>query len=334
MDPDAVTDVDRGRHGGASDATVLDFSANTNPDRPRGVAGVFESAYGACDRYANDDYCEYRTAAGTYLGCEPRRVVPAAGGTEALRLAFEVTLSPDDEALLPRPSFGEYEREVRLQGVDPTFVPHRHLPRTDPEGYDVAVVCNPNNPTGDAYSRSDLGAFAADCREAGTVLIVDEAFLDFTDRRTLAGEPGTIVTRSLTKMFGLPGLRCGLAVATGDLRDRLEAARPAWGLSVPAVDVGTYCLGRTAFVAETRDRVRRERRRMTAALDDVFDVFPSEAPFLLFDVGDRAVSDVLDDARAAGIAVRDATTFRGLDSHVRVAVRRQYENDRLLEALL
>jgi L-threonine-O-3-phosphate decarboxylase len=334
MDPDAVADVTRVPHGGASDATLLDFSANTNPDRPQGVVSVYESAYGAATKYPEDDYCAYRTAAGEYLGCEPLNVVPTAGCIEALRLAFGVTLGADDDALLPKPSFGEYEREVRLQGATPTFVAHDGLLDTDPAPYDVVVVCNPNNPTGDGYSRAELVAYAERCRAADTVLIVDEAFLDFTDHRTLAGEPGVVVARSLTKVFGLPGLRMGMAIATDDLRDRLDAARPAWGLSTPAADVGTYCLRRTKFVAETRDRVRRERRRMTDHLRDAFEVYPSEAPFLLLGVHDRPVRDVIDDARREGIVVRDATTFRGLDSHVRVAVRRPAENDRLLDALV
>ncbi|GAB3326621.1 threonine-phosphate decarboxylase [Haloplanus salinarum] len=333
MDPDAVADVERVPHGGASDPTLLDFSANTNPERPRGVAGVYESAYGAATRYPSDDYCAFRTAAGEYLGCEPLSVVPTAGGSEALRLAVEVTLDPDDAALLPKPSFGEYEREVRLQGAEPAFVDHDRLLRTDPEPYRMIVVCNPNNPTGDAYPRADLRAYAQECRAADTVLLVDEAFLDFTDHRTLAGEPGVVVARSLTKMFGLPGLRAGMAVATGDLRERLDAARPAWGLSTPAADVGTYCLHRTKFVAETRDRVRNERARMIDALEPAYEVWPSDSPFLLLDVGDRSVESVMAAAREDGIVLRDATTFRGLDSHVRVAVRRPDENDRLLDAL-
>lgn len=334
MDPDAVADVDRVPHGGASDATLLDFSANTNPERPRGVVGIYESAYGAATQYPGDDYCEFRTAAGEYLGCEPLNVVPTAGCAEALRLAFEVTLESGDDALLPKPSFGEYEREVRLQGVEPTFVAHDRILEHDPSPYETVVVCNPNNPTGDAFHHADLVAYAQECRAADTVLIVDEAFLDYTDRRTLAGEPGVVVTRSLTKIFGLPGLRMGLAVATDDLRTRLEAGRPAWGLSTPAADVGAYCLRQTKFVAETRDRVRRERKRMADRLETAFDVHPSEAPFLLLGVPDRPVSDVIDDARREGVLIRDATTFRGLDAHIRVAVRRPDENDRLLDTLL
>jgi len=334
MDPDAVASVERVPHGGASDATLLDFSANTNPMRPRGVVSVYESAYGAATRYPEDDYCEYRMAAGEYLGCEPLNVVPTAGGIEAIRLAFGVTLGVGDDALLPKPSFGEYEREVRLQGAAPSFVEHDDIVDTDPTPYDVVVVCNPNNPTGDAYRRAELVDYARECRAADTVLIADEAFLDFTSYRTLAGEPGVVVARSLTKIFGLPGIRMGMAVSTGDLRQRLDAARPAWGLSTPAADVGAYCLQQTKFVAETRDRVRRERRRMAERLREAFDVYPSEAPFLLLGVRDRSVSAVVDDARREGIAIRDATTFDGLDAHVRVAVRRPTENDRLLDALV
>ncbi|SDZ91889.1 L-threonine O-3-phosphate decarboxylase [Haloplanus vescus] len=334
MDPDAVAGLDRVPHGGASDATLLDFSANTNPNRPRGVAGVYESALGAATRYPRDDYCEFRTTAGEYLGCEPLNVVPTAGGMAALRLTVETTLSDGDEALLPMPSFGEYEREVRLQGADPTFVAHDQILETDPEPYELVVVCNPNNPTGDGYPRADLVGYAERCRASDTVLLVDEAFLDFTDARTLAGESGVVVARSLTKIFGLPGLRAGLAVATGDLRERLDAARPPWGVSTPAADVAAHCFRQTRFVAETRDRVRGERERMADALDARFDVRPSDAPFLLLRVEDGSVNGVIDDARNEGIVIRDATTFRGLDSHVRVAVRRPDENDRLLDALL
>jgi histidinol-phosphate/aromatic aminotransferase/cobyric acid decarboxylase-like protein len=87
------------------------------------------------------------------------------------------------------------------------------------------------------------------------------------------------------------------------------------------------------FVAETRERVRAERERMGEALSGRFEVYPSDSPFLLLDVGEQDVDELVDWARERGVAVRDATTFRGLDSHVRVAVRLPEENDRLLEVL-
>jgi histidinol-phosphate/aromatic aminotransferase/cobyric acid decarboxylase-like protein len=149
----------------------------------------------------------------------------------------------------------------------------------------------------------------------------------------MAGEDGVIVARSLTKLFGLPGLRAGFAVATGERLTRLRNARRSWILGAPAAAVGAHCLRQAAFVADTRERVESERERLREALSRDFAVRPSDAPFLLVDVGDRDVDALVAALRDRGIAVRDATTFRGLDSHVRVAVRTPEENDLLAEAM-
>jgi histidinol-phosphate/aromatic aminotransferase/cobyric acid decarboxylase-like protein len=333
MDPDAVRTVERVPHGGADDHDVLDFSANVNPDRPAGVSPIYESALPASGAYPSDDYCEFRVAAGEYLGCEPSDVVPTPGGLAALRLAIGTLVHSGDSVLVPYPSFGEYAREVRLQGADPVFVHHVDLPDRDPSNHDFAVLCNPNSPTGDAYGTDRLLGFADRCRAAGTPLFVDEAFLGFTERASLAGQDGVVVGRSLTKLFGLPGIRAGFAVATGDLNDALETGRRTWNLSVPAASVGAHCLRQDEFVERTRQRVREERERMVDALSDDFDVHPSDAPFLLLGVGDRDPDDVLGHAREHGIVLRDARTFRGLDDHVRVAVHKREANDRLLDVL-
>lgn len=334
MDSDAVSSVTRVPHGGCEDDRLVDFSANTNPHRPPGVTMVYEAAFGVTSRYPADDYADYRIAAARYVDCAPEQVAPTAGGLAALRLAFGVTVDSGETVVLPEPSFGEYDREVRLQGGVPVPVAHDELLSVDPADHAAVVVCNPNNPTGQAYPPNDLRAFLARCREEETVLVADEAFLDFTDFPSLAGEDGVVVARSLTKMFGMPGLRAGFAVATGDLLDRLERARPTWALSAPAADVGEFCMKQPSFVAKTRDRVFEERTRMRNALEGAYGVHPSDAPFLLLDVGDRDVDDVLTHARERGLSLRDARTFPRLGSHVRVAVRRPEENDRLIEALL
>ncbi|MFB6171646.1 MAG: threonine-phosphate decarboxylase CobD [Haloarculaceae archaeon] len=332
MDPDSVAAVDRAPHGSSDDPDLLDFSANVNPRMPDGVPAVYEDALDAARTYPPRGVPAFRAAAAAALDCDPAAVVPTAGGLQAIRLAIETTVGPGDSVLVPAPSFAEYAREVRLQGADPVFVPHDDLLDADPAGHALAVACTPNNPTGDAYAPADLRSFAARCRDAGTPLLVDEAFLGFTDLPSLAGEPGVVVARSLTKLFGLPGLRAGFAVATGDLHDALATAVPPWALGTPAARVGAHCLRDDAFVAHTRERVRTERARLRERLAERFDVYPSDAPFLLLDVG-APPGPVVERARERGVAVRDATTFRGLDSHVRVAVRTPAENDRLLEAL-
>ncbi len=335
MDPTAVAEVERAHHGGTSDPTVIDFSANVNPVHPDGIADIYQEALTAATRYADDTYAAFREAAAEHVDADvtPAMVVPTAGGLAGLRLAIASTVEAGDTGLVPMPSFSEYARELRLQGADPSFVAHDALVDADPSDHAVAIVCTPNNPTGEAYDPDALRAFARRCREHETILIVDEAFLGFTDYASLAGEPGTIVVRSLTKLFGLPGLRAGFIVASGSVADRLETARLAWNLDTPAARVGQACLEDQAFVAETRKRVQTERERLRTALAEEMTVRPSDAPFLLLEVGDRSVDALLETARGAGVALRDARTFRGLDNHLRVAVRRRSENDQLIEVL-
>jgi histidinol-phosphate aminotransferase/threonine-phosphate decarboxylase len=331
VEPDAVASVGRVPHGSSDDPDLLDFSANVNPETPEGVEAVYADALDASRTYPPRGSPAFRAAGADYVGRDAGEVVPTAGGLQAIRLTVETTVAAGDSVLVPYPSFGEYAREARLQGATPEFVPHDEILDADPAGHALAVCCTPNNPTGEASDPDALRSFAARCRAVGTPLLVDEAFLGFTDRETLAGEPGVVVARSLTKLFGLPGLRAGFAVATGDLRDRLETAVPSWALGTPAARVGAHCLRQEAFVERTRERVRGERARMRDRLASRYDVHPSDAPFLLLGVDDPGA--VVERARERGVAVRDATTFRGLDAHVRVAVRTPDENDRLLEAL-
>lgn len=325
--------VVRPHHGGAGDRRLLDFSVNVNPKRPPSVVRVYESALATARSYPVDDYSEFRVAAAEYVGCEPRQVIPTPGGLAAIRLAVATTITEGDQALIPYPSFGEYAREVRLQGGEPVFVHHENVFDVDPGEFSLVVLCTPNNPTGTAYSPERLRTYAEKCRAVGTPLLVDEAFLGFTELPSLAGSDGVIVVRSLTKLFGLPGLRAGFAVATGTHRERLDASRLTWGLGTPAAAVGQHCLEQHEFVDETRDRVRRERARMRRRLAERFDVYPSEAPFLLMALEDCSVDAVVATLRERRIYVRDARSFRGLDNHIRVAVLLPEQNDRLLDAL-
>lgn len=333
MDPESVADAGRVPHGSSDDPDVLDLSANVNTEVPEGTRAAYREAFEDARSYPDDGYPRFRAAAAGYVGCEPDRVVPTPGGSAAIRLAIGTTVAPGDSVLVPKPSFGEYAREVELAGGDPVFVPHDELPEADPTEAAMAVVCNPNNPTGDAYADGRLRAFADRCGAAGTTLLADEAFLGFTDRPSLSDHPDAVVARSLTKLFGLPGLRAGFAVAAGERLDRLRTAREPWALGAPAAAVGAHAMADSAFVAATRERIDHERARLRERLASFgFDVCPSEAPFLLCDVGEPP-DGLLSACRERGVVLRDATTFRGLDTHVRIAVRDRAATDRLCAVL-
>lgn len=324
----------RPHHGSSDDPSMLDFSANTNPVVPSGVERVYRAAFDSARTYPAEPPSGYCAAAAEYVGCSVENVIPTPGGLAALRLAIRTIVAPGDSVVIPYPSFGEYAYEVQLQGGEPVFVPHDELLAIEPGAHGMVILCNPNNPTGEASPERPLRELADRCARTETPLLVDEAFLGFSDRQSLAGTDGVVVARALTKLFGLPGLRVGFGVATGELQQRMQAARRTWNMSAAAIATGTFCMQAETFVETTRDRVAHERARMRTALVEAgYDVAPSDAPFLLLDVGDRDPDRVLEGAAAEGIALRDARTFRGLENHIRVAVRLPAENDRLLEVL-
>ena len=333
MDPGSVPDVDPVTHGGTADHSLVDFSLGSNPERPSGLANIYESAFSTSRRYSLDDYSEFRVAAAEYAACDPEQVVPAAGVVEALRLALGVTVSPGDSVAIPEPCCGEYAREIRLQGGTPVRVPYdRVFEEIDPAEHAAVVLSHPSNPMGSAYQTDALRAFADECRRAGTPLVVDESFLAFTRLPSTAGLDGVITLHSVTNVFGVPSLRAGFAAATGDLREKLSRARCTWVLSAPAVEAATYCLKQDDFLEATRDRTERERTRMVNELVSFgYDVYPADSVLVLFETDD--VDAVLHETRKRGFAVRDARNYAGLDSHVRVNVRRPHENDGLLDAL-
>lgn len=333
MNFDRTQEIEPVEHGSSDDPAVLDFSANINPETPPGVEAVYRDAFERAGTYPPEPPTGFCEQAANYVDCPAETVVPTPGGLAGLRLVVSLLVSEGDQVLVPAPSFGEYAREVTVHGGEPVFVTQDELLAQDPAPYGLVIVCNPNNPTGTRYESDRLQSFAARCRESATPLVVDEAFLGFTEQPSLAGTDGVIVLRSLTKLFGMPGIRTGFVVATGQYSDALQGARLPWNVSVPALQTGTYCMRQEAFVRDTRERVREERARMRECLADQYDIGHSDAPFLLLDVGDRSVDAILDHCLDHGIAIRDARSFRGLDRHVRIAVRRPGENDRLVEVL-
>lgn len=319
---------------GSGDRQILDFSAIINSETPDGVGQVYESTLAAAQSYPADDYSGFRATAAEYVDCEATQVIPTAGRLAGLRLVMATTVTPGDDVLLPAPSCSEYAREVRLQGGSPVFRPHSELLDTDPAEFRLACVCQPNNPTGYVHTPEVVRDYATRCDNSNTLLVLDESFLAFTGYDSLAGHPGVVVIRSLSPISGLPGLKTGFLVASEPYRERLDTARLTWALGVPGKEVGRYCMEQTAFLETTRERVQKEQARLAERLATRFDVVDSDAPYILFEVpGDTAVSELQSSLRESNIAVRDARTFRGLDSHVRVTVRSPDENNRLLEAL-
>jgi threonine-phosphate decarboxylase len=208
----------------------------------------------------------------------------------------------------------------------------------------LAIVNNPHNPSGALVPGPAMGALLGAARRTGTVLLLDEAFIDYVGAgasQVTAAAKGAplIVLRSLTKLYGIAGMRVGAAVASPVVAGRLRAALPSWPVGVLAAGAALEAVRDVRFAARSRARNVRARRtlaRHLAGLD--CRVFPSAANFLLLCLPDGALSAArIRDRLVAqhAILVRDASSFAGLEAgrFLRVAVRRPAENRRLVTAL-
>lgn len=341
--PAADSDPHRWERSAHGDTMVppgaLDLAVNVvGSGPPPHVRTVLEASLDDLGRYP--DPTDARAAAAARHGRDPDEVLVTAGAADALRLVV-TTLRPRRAAVV-HPQFTEPEAALRAAGSSVTRVLRdeasgwRLDPQAVPPDADLVVLGNPTNPTGTLDDPDVIAGLA----RPGRTLVVDEAFLDFVPdecRWSLAHRvvPGVVVVRSVTKLWGLPGLRAGYLLADCATVSRLEAARQPWPVSGPALAAITTCCGdephRQAVAAEVAD----VRARMAARLDAMpgVSVTPGAAAnFLLVAVADGA--GVHRALLERGIAVRPST-FPGLDPcHLRVAVRDDLATERLVEALV
>ena len=172
----------------------------------------------------------------------------------------------------------------------------------------------------------------------GRLVVVDESFMDFApdENRSLAScaREGLAVVRSLTKVWGLAGVRAGYLLGARDLVARLEAARQPWPVNSVAIAAIEVCADDRQTPARVAAEVAVQRARLMPALAglDGVEVWPSDANFLLLRV--REALAVIACLRNQGIAVRPAADFPGLgEDFIRIAVRGRADNERLAEAI-
>jgi threonine-phosphate decarboxylase len=338
------------RELGVAPEAIIDFSASINPLGPApGVREALAAAFDRLGHYPDDSAAELTAALAAWHGLDPAQVGVANGSTELIYLLPRLVAG--SRALIVAPPFSEYARALSRAGwqVDYFFLsPADGFALSLPDlaerlatGYDLLILANPGNPTGALVPLAQVTSLLEACRQAGTFLVLDEAFMDFCEeasaKRLVAGSGGALVLRSMTKFFAIPGLRLGYALAAAGIIARLRELREPWSVNSLAQVAGIASLADPAYAARTRAFVAAERDWLAARLAELpgLAVFPSAANYLLVELTDGTSADALAARlRQERLLVRACGNFPGLDSRFfRVAVRARAENERLLGLL-
>jgi len=348
-----VAGLRAGTHGGINPAElkkmgidpdkVLDFSVCTNPFMP--PPGIREMM-GAMpiEQYPDSQAAELRERLSERLGIPAENILAGNGTTELIRLITLAYFRRNDSTIILEPTYGEYEIAGRIAGARTLRYRATGASNFTPKIEEVVnlikqrqpravFICNPNNPTGKYLSRRDIEKVMDNLRDG--LLILDEAYVAFAEEPwnslDLTGRGNAVVLRSMTKDYGLPGLRLGYAVASREIIASLRTVLPPWNVNTIAQGVGTAVLKQDEYLKETLRKVQDAKRFLMEELDRMgFKVLPSDAHYFLVKVGkatecQRALLE-------KGILVRDCTSF-GLKEYIRISPRTLPECGRLITAI-
>jgi len=328
---------------GLDPARVPDFSVCTNPYRPPlDIETIMDTI--DLSRYPDSTATELREQLAEIQGVPADNIIASSGTTELIRLITLTYLRPADSALVLEPTYGEYEVACRLAGSEPVRQQAReendfafkidetvdlirkHRPR-------LVFLCNPNNPTGHYLSRGEIEALIAATGDG--LLAIDEAYVSFVEKiwrsDDLIHHGNVIILRSMTKDYGLAGLRLGYGVASDRIISNLRKACPPWNVNAIAQKVGMSVLPATDYLRQSGEKLRQGRQFLVDKLCRLgFTVLPSDTHYFLVKVGNAS------EFRAAllkyGIVVRDCSSL-GLPEYVRIAARTMPECRRLVATI-
>ena len=310
---------------------------NRNEDLFEPFPGALEAAAAELESvwmYPEESFSDFREAVASRIGTTPDRIVPAHGTQALIGTLASLLIDPGDAVVVPQPTYGLYAQACAARGAIVHRVPLRDL-RVDLEalaatahetGARLVWVCDPNNPTGSLTCADEWRAFL-DALPEDCVAVADEAYADYVElearigreRDVEAGRP-LVVLRTLSKLFGLAGLRLGYAVVDPGLARFLNVVQEPFNVNRAALAAGTACLRRPDLIEERRRAVAAARDLLRRRLVDAgVEPLPSQSNFVLVHVGgdDRALARAL--AEEDGLLVRTGSEY-GLEGYVRITV--------------
>ncbi len=267
-------------------------------------------------------------------------------------LFAETFMNKGDTALIPAPTFGEYEGAVKKAGETPKFVKlnknfniEESAFVNEMSGAKIIFLCNPNNPTSMLIPTETLTEIIERALRQNSLVFLDEDFLEFVENEKALSMinkinkyPNLFILRSFTKIFGLTGLRIGYGIANDEIISLLSCAKIPWNVNCLAQAAAVAALKDEDHLTITRDLIKKEKTKLLCELEKIesFKIFPSDANFFFINIKKSGLTaaELAGKLLNEGILIRDCTSFRGLDPYyIRVAVKTQVENERLMEAL-
>ncbi len=297
--------------------------------------------------YPDSSNSELKKAISDYTSFDEESIIVGNGSFELIDMIYNGFITPGDEVVIPIPSYSPYTIRLDLFGGQPLYVKMKGLDL----GWDVGeiskaisssnakllVIASPNNPTGKTISEGDVKRLL----EKERILILDEAYFEFSDRSLAAlieEHENLIVLRTLSKAFGLAGLRIGYGLGNKDMIGYLEKIKNPFNIDNISEQAAIAALEDIDYLHKCVERIVEGREYLFEQLSGIADleVYPSRANFLLVRIlrPDLTSMDLMLKLLDQGLLVRDYTGKPGLDGEfLRITVGDEEDNGKLIDAL-
>lgn len=276
------------------------------------------------------------------------QVVLGNGSTDVINFTVNTFVGPGDEVIIPVPTFSMYEARVRINGGVPVLIPLTPAPQfywdveailaAVTEKTKLIVVCTPNNPTGNEIDEADLRRIL----DLNIPAFIDEAYYELETKphtwvSLIAEYPHALVSRTMSKAFGLAGFRIGYVYASLEVASYLNRVRFPWNVSLVAIAAALAALDDEADQQSKRRNTLEGREFLQNEINRLpgMRAYPTEGNFVLIDASilNKSSSQIRDDIIARGIFIRPMSPHHMKEGFIRVTVGTPEQNQRFIDIL-
>lgn len=330
----------------------MDFSSNINPFGASKLAKEYiVNNIDKVSIYPDCEYLQLKTSISNYCNCSINNILLGSGATELIS-SFIETIKPK-KSLLLSPAYSEYEKELSKVKCNITkyFSKKEYdfsinidnlIETINKDNYELIVICNPNNPTGFTFTKSEIEKILNNTK---AFIMVDETYIEFTNMSIYSSTSlvdiyqNLFIIRGTSKFFSTPGIRLGYGlISNNKIKNEMSSHLNLWNINIFASMMGEVMFNDSKFIENTYSLMIKERDYLINELNkfDDLKIYNSQGNFILCEIKSKSIiaKDVREKLLPKRIIIRDCASFDGLDEYFfRVCILKHEENKLLIDNL-
>jgi len=327
---------------------VIDFSSNITPiGVPKSVKTILKKNLDNIQRYPDYNSSKVISSLTKYTKLDKTYLMVGNGAIEIIYNFCFAFLSKNTKVLIPVPTFQEYEIAAKLNNCKVSYFTtmnlsenlDQFLSKIPKQG--CVFLCNPNNPTGKLLSKNQILVIIKTAKNRSSIVFIDECFIEMVPDSNqsvisyVKKYDNVFVLRSLTKSFGLAGIRIGYAAASKQMIEILQKIKIPWSVNSLAQDAASIVLKNKSHIKKSNYVIKKELNYLMNTISQLigFNCYDSTTNFILIKTKHNSTK-LQQKLLKHKILIRDCKNFRGLDNHhIRIAVKSHKDNLKLVRAL-